>query len=131
MLPEPCWSLSIELPRRHVASVGQLLGELGFSIFEERARPRGACLIIYSASSADLHALQSALLERVPDGVSPEQLQFTLADVGSEWALEWTRHLQPVALTPSVTLYPNAPSGEPGVGELYLEPAFAFGFGEH
>jgi ribosomal protein L11 methyltransferase len=51
--------------------------------------------------------------------------------VAPGWALEWTKHLEPVALTPTLMLYPHRPPQAPAAGALYLEPAFAFGFGEH
>ena len=121
------WSLAIELPRRARGALTQRLAELGFSSLEEQAAPRGVRVIIYSSERAALVAVEHALRAAPP---SPE-LRFELAPVPPGWELEWTRHLTPVELTPSITLYPQRPTAPPRAGELYLEPAFAFGFGEH
>lgn len=132
MTLEPCWSLSLELGRRHLSAVTARLGELGFSSFEERPAALGACLVVYAARQEALEALRVALTRTLASlGVTPGQLRWRLAEVPTDWALEWTKHLEPVALTSTITLFPRRPEGTPGAGELYLEPAFAFGFGEH
>ena len=127
---EPCFSLAIDVPRRLLGSLAQRLAELGHPSFEERAAPRGARVLVYGASAEELGRLQRAL-EAPSSGVSSEELRFEIAEVAPDWALAWTAHLEPVALTPSITLHPRAPEGAPDAGALYLEPAFAFGFGEH
>ena len=121
------WSLAIELPRRARGALTQRLSALGFSSFEEQATPRGARVLIYASEREALVAVERALRAAPPSGA----LRFELAPVQPGWELEWTRHLTPVELTPSITLYPRRPTATPGPGELYLEPAFAFGFGEH
>lgn len=130
MNPEPCFSLSIDVPRRLLGSLAQRLAELGRSSFEERAAAGGARVLVYDASAEELGRLQRELAGP-SSGVLGAALRFEIAEVAPDWALAWTAHLQPVALTPSITLYPHAPQGAPDVGALYLEPAFAFGFGEH
>lgn len=130
MIPEPCFSLAIDVPRRLLGSLAQRLAELGHSSFEERAAAGGARVLVYDASAEVLGSLQRAL-EGPSSGALGAALRFELAEVAPDWALAWTAHLEPVALTPSITLYPRAPEGEPDAGALYLEPAFAFGFGEH
>jgi len=124
------WSLSIELPRRHRGWLEQRLAELGQTSFEEQSIPGGSRLIVYASSSAPLEQLRAALAAQNAAG-APRVSRFALAPVAPDWALRWTEHLEPVALTPSLTLYPSRPVAEPGPGELYLAPAFAFGFGEH
>jgi ribosomal protein L11 methyltransferase len=131
MTPENTWSLAIELPRRHLGGLIARLAELGFVSFEERRAARGVALIVHAEERSVLERLQSELLAIPGEGMSAGQLRFDLAAVPGDWALEWTRHLEPVALTPSVTLYPWRPTRPPTSGELFLEPAFAFGFGEH
>ncbi len=130
MTPEPFWSLAIELPRRHLAWLAQRLAAAGYASFEEQQAAAGVRVVVYATNPAALEALGAQLAPGSP-GIPPEKLHFTLAEVPSGWALEWTKHLTPVALTPAVTLYPSRPAGVPGPGELYIEPAFAFGFGEH
>lgn len=123
---ERFWSLSIELSRRHLRALTARLLELGFPSFEERPAAKGVSVIVYAASPSELDSLRDEL-RRVAGG----ELGFRLAEVAPGWALEWTRHLQPVALTPALTLFPHRPPQAPAPGALYLEPAFAFGFGEH
>jgi ribosomal protein L11 methyltransferase len=130
MNPEPCFSLSIEVPRRLIGLLARRLAELGRSSFEERAAAGGARVLVYDASAEELGRLQRALAGP-SSGALDGALRFEIAEVAPDWALAWTAHLEPVALTPSITLYPHAPQGTPEVGALYLEPAFAFGFGEH
>lgn len=126
------WSLLIELPRRHRAALSSRLSVLGFSTFEERGSRLGVAIVVYAATTAPLLGLRDALLAALPqDGVDPRALRCELREVPASWALEWTKHLGPVALTETLTLYPWRPERPPRAGELYLEPAFAFGFGEH
>jgi ribosomal protein L11 methyltransferase len=131
MTPEASWSLAISLSRRQLGGLVARLAELGFASFEERRAPAGVQLVVYAAERGALERLRGQLLVSAGPGVSASQLRFELAVVPAGWALEWTRHLEPVALTPSVMLYPSRPTRAPSAGELYLEPAFAFGFGEH
>lgn len=128
MTPPTCFSLSIRVPRRLLGELLQRLAELGHTTFEERAEAGAARLLIYDSSPAGLLALQQAVSQPAALGAA---LSFELEEVPPDWALAWTQHLEPVALTPSLTLYPHAPRGAPDAGALYLEPAFAFGFGEH
>jgi ribosomal protein L11 methyltransferase len=129
---ERYWSLSIELPRRHLEALSSRLLELGFPSFEERPAPRGVAVVVYSPDPNALDRLRRALLRVAASGERPMgELGFRLAEVAPGWALEWTKHLDPVALSPTLTVYPHRPTRAPAAGELYLEPAFAFGFGEH
>jgi ribosomal protein L11 methyltransferase len=125
------WSLGIEVRRRHVAWLGQQLAQLGHASFEERSVPGGARLIVYAPEPAALEQLREALLVALGATSPPPGVRFELSRVAPGWALEWTKYLEPVPLTPNLMLYPSRPEGPPGPGELYLTPAFAFGFGEH
>jgi ribosomal protein L11 methyltransferase len=130
--PSPSWSLVLELPRRHRASIAARLAELGFSSFEERSARLGIEIVVHAPTAAPLIGLRDALFRvAASDGIEPRQLRGELVEVPAAWALEWTKYLGPVALTPSLTLYPWRPAAPAQPGELYLEPAFAFGFGEH
>lgn len=129
---EPTWSLLVELPRRHLGPISAQLAALGFASFEERPAPVGVCLVVYAPTVAPLLALRDALLaDAAGAGIERRELSCELAEVPSSWALEWTKYLAPVALTPTLTLYPERPLHPPRPSELYIEPAFAFGFGEH
>jgi ribosomal protein L11 methyltransferase len=130
--PSPSWSLVLALPRRHRASVAARLSQLGFPSFEERSTRLGIEIVVHAPAAAALLVLRDALFRSVAsDGIEPRELRGELVEVPAAWALEWTKHLGPVALTPSLTLYPWRPAAPPHAGELFLEPAFAFGFGEH
>jgi ribosomal protein L11 methyltransferase len=130
MIAEGYWSLSIEVPRRRVEALTSWLLERGFASFEERTTPRGIAMIVYAVGPSSLERLRDDLL-RVAAGVGVGELGFRLAEVPADWAVAWTQHLEPVVLTPTLTACPYRPAGVPAAGELYLEPAFAFGFGEH
>jgi ribosomal protein L11 methyltransferase len=132
MTPEPSWSLLLELPRRHLEVLSARLLELGFPSFEERSSRLGVGVVVYAPTAAPLLALRDTLLESSSsDGIDRRQLRCELVAVPASWALEWIKHLGPVALTPTLTLYPWRPERALQPGELYLQPAFAFGFGEH
>jgi ribosomal protein L11 methyltransferase len=128
----PSLALGIELPPRHRGWLSDRLRELGFPAFEEQSRARSVRILIYHASESRLAEVEAALRQFARVSLPDVALQFSLERPDGAWALEWTRHLTPVQLTPSLRLYPAAPP--PGALDpraLYLEPAFAFGFGEH
>jgi ribosomal protein L11 methyltransferase len=128
----PSWSLVLGLPRRDRGSVAAQLVELGFPSFEERSARFGVEIVVHAPTQAPLLSLRDALLHGSSGGGRmPRELRAELVEVPVAWALEWTKYLGPVALTPTLPLYPWRPASPPRPGELYLEPAFAFGFGEH
>ena len=123
--------LSLELPRRDRDWLAAQLAQLGFSAFEERDRAGRTCLMVYDASRARLASLESALRASAAARRPAVVLGGWIELAASDWALRWTEYLEPVQLTPALTLYPSAPPARPAPGALYLAPAFAFGFGEH
>jgi ribosomal protein L11 methyltransferase len=48
-----------------------------------------------------------------------------------DWRTGWIEHLEPVQLGERLTLVPRAPGEKREPNTLYLQPALAFGFGEH
>lgn len=125
------YSLSIRLPRRDAAWLATELGALGFQAFEERRAAPGVCVIVYDSDEARLKRTRAALERRGRQHTPPVELACAIAPLEAGWEVAWTAHLEPVQLTPALRLLPHAPSGPRQPGELYLEPAFAFGFGEH
>jgi ribosomal protein L11 methyltransferase len=118
--------LTIEAPSRSSDLLLRTLAALGHTAFEERARPHGVALLVYASQRAELEALRAQLERRIAG------LGFELAVVDPGWAVSWTEHLDPVQLTPALRVVPSAvPAGGRPPGTLHLEPAFAFGFGEH
>jgi ribosomal protein L11 methyltransferase len=97
----------------------------------------GTAAIVYGSESA-LTALQAQLAATAPARAG---LRMQLSPVDETWRTAWVEHLQPVQLTPSVTLVPaTAGVGDCSTGQtdgaafgrsLVLLPALAFGFGEH
>lgn len=124
-------SLTIELPGEQVGWLSARLAELGFAAFEEQACAAGARIIVYDISEERLTATAASLKALAEQQGIARALRFELGQLAGDWALAWTRHLEPVELTERLTLFPHAPAAAPRAGELYLEPAFAFGFGEH
>lgn len=124
-------SLTIELPAEDVEWLSARLGELGFAAFEEQAAPGGARVIIYDVSEARLTLARDRLKMMAEAPGASRELRFEIGQPGGDWALAWTQHLEPVSLAEGVTLFPHAPARARRPGELYLKPAFAFGFGEH
>lgn len=125
------WVLEIEVRSDATAWVAACLVKLGFSAFEERTSAHGTLLLVYADAERRLCELASALRARAREAVQAPELSCAISRLGSDWQLAWTRHLTPVQLTPRLRLIPRAPAGSPLPSELYLEPAFAFGFGEH
>jgi len=128
---ETYFCLEITLPHRDRDWLAEQLAPRGFSAFEERSRPGGACLVIYAQSRAELERVAAELRAGARARRAGLALGCRLELAPDDWALGWTAYLQPVQLTPSLTLHPSAPGAVPDPNALYLEPAFAFGFGEH
>ncbi|MET0410038.1 MAG: 50S ribosomal protein L11 methyltransferase [Polyangiaceae bacterium] len=121
-----CFCLTIEVSERSSERVMLALIDLGHTAFEERSRAQGVALLVYAAERTELESLRARLEQRVSG------LGFELAAVDPSWAVAWTEHLDPVQLTPALRVVPSAVPAEGRLpGTLHLEPAFAFGFGEH
>lgn len=118
------WSLAIDAPHAAAAAVPARLEALGFPAFEEQDLPQGTRFIVYADATAQLLRAEQVLAQSAG-------LECRIAPLDSSWRLAWTEHLEPVQLTPRLTLVPRPPAGQLREGELYLEPALAFGFGEH
>ncbi len=130
-LMEAHLSLTIESSAEHTPWLSRRLTELGFAAFEEQASERGIRLIVYDPSEQRLRDVQRVLEQSARQRSPRPRLEFEIAKTTSDWALAWTDHLEPVQLTASLTLFPQVPTRAPGPSEIYLKPAFAFGFGEH
>lgn len=128
---ETYFFLEITLPHRGRAWLAEQLAPRGFPAFEERSRPGGACLVIYAQSRPELERVAAELRAAAQARHPALSLGCRIELAPGDWALGWTQYLQPVQLTASLTLHPNAPPAVPDPDALYLEPAFAFGFGEH
>jgi ribosomal protein L11 methyltransferase len=123
--------LSIALPSALTLQVTALLARLGHTALEERASALGTTLLVYGQDPSELERARVAIERTLTDsGVAAPSCALTPVD--PSWSLAWTEHLDVVQLTPNLRVVPSAlPSAGRAAGELYLEPAFAFGFGEH
>lgn len=95
-------------------------------------RPGGE-VCAYSDTEAELELWATQLDEQFGSG-----LEVAKRPLGEEWKVAWARALGPIAVTPSLRIEPWDSTCDMGTGtsdagpmRLYLEPAFAFGFGEH
>jgi ribosomal protein L11 methyltransferase len=124
------------VPRRRFEWLATRLATLGFSAFEEQDCERGARVVVYaddaSGTARATLARVAAQLERdLAEGGPEAGASFSVAPVASGWSTEWTKHLGSVELTDRLTVVAGSAPARPRAGRLYLEPAFAFGFGEH
>lgn len=124
------WSLTVHTVEARATWFEQRLRELGFAAMERRDAPGARVALLVYDTSREVLMRAARTLEDAADG-DAGGARVEIAPLGSEWRLAWTQHLVPVRLTPHVTLVPHAPRAKPQPSELYLEPAFAFGFGEH
>jgi ribosomal protein L11 methyltransferase len=105
------------------------LDELGCRASEERRDESTALLLAYAEIDAELSIWERALSQLfASEKVLP---WIECKPLGREWELDWTRHLETVQLTNTLRVHPREPATAPEASELFLAPAFAFGFGEH
>lgn len=123
--------LRIELAPRELPWLREQLTLLGSPVFEEQRQGHRARLLVYDQDDGRLAELAHALQRGAAAAKPAVALGCSIAAVQQDWALSWTEHLQPVQLTPSLLLHPSRGDGGAQPGVLFLEPAFAFGFGEH
>lgn len=118
--------ITIQFSERSRELLTRALATLGHDAFEERTTPRGSALLVYAREREELARLRARLEACVPG------LSFELALVDPSWAVSWTAYLDPVQLTSTLRIVPSAvPAEGRAPGTLHLEPAFAFGFGDH
>lgn len=126
-----CYCLSIECAPERGEAVSCWLVECGFEAIEERETPERVQLFVYGEDQAVLQRAATALAgQRVAAGQGPAP-EIAVSEMDPSWRLAWTKYLQPVQVTRNVVVVPSAPPETRVAGELYLEPALAFGFGEH
>ncbi len=123
--------LRIQLSPRQLPWLGERLAQRGFPVFEEQRHAGHALLLLYEQSEQRLVELARALRQDAAAAQPAVSLRLDLGQAQQDWALRWTEYLEPVRLTDELTLYPSRGDGSAQPGALFLEPAFAFGFGEH
>jgi ribosomal protein L11 methyltransferase len=116
--------LEVRCAKHPPTRVSERLLELGCGAVDER--PDHA-LLAYASSDAELLALVDVLRAEFPG------LEVELRPIDVDWALEFSRSLEPTPLTKTLWVAPANKADRVPEGRhcLLLEPAFAFGFGEH
>jgi ribosomal protein L11 methyltransferase len=126
----------VHVPHDAAEDVAAWLVEAGAGgvVHLEEALPSEARLDVYGESARALRGLAAKvrarlLAERVEGRA---RVNAAPASVGA-WETEWMRHLVPVPVSAALTLVPTTWAGAlPERGRVvWLEPAMAFGFGEH
>ncbi len=133
-MTSPVYSLCVQLPEAAADWLDDWLLARGFAAIEERDAESGRLQrVVYDESDTKLRLVVAALQVEVgPRG----GLHWSIEAVESRWELGWTEHLRVEQLTPRLRVRPAYLPPEPGAAdgserELVLEPALAFGFGEH
>lgn len=108
-------------------AASDLLSELGCVALD--ARPGGE-LAVYAATESELASWTRRLQDELAQSVAVERVP-----LDESWKLDWARALEPVQVTPNLRIAPFDAAAEPSppadTKTLWLEPAFAFGYGEH
>lgn len=131
MAAEDYWCLCVEVAAAERDPLVAWLAQRGHCAFEERDGAQGVQVLLYDASERALARLEASIQADYASR-SPSAPRCALSRVDPSWSLRWTDYLEPVQLTPRLRLVPTAaPASGARPDALYLEPAFAFGFGEH
>ncbi len=128
------FQLEIRAPQDAANRVAAWLVEQGAGGAVQEDFPPEARLLAYGADRARLARLGAAIgqrlrLEGTPCRVTVRPAKAALAS----WETEWMRHLRPVRISRSLTLWPMTapmPAATRGV-VVRLAPSMAFGFGDH
>jgi ribosomal protein L11 methyltransferase len=124
---EPRSYLSVRVGPEQLDAVSGLLTEAGCVAID--ARPEGE-LCAYAAREAELDDWTERLRQRFGNALGIRKIP-----LGDEWKVDWVKALEPIDITPTLRIEPLDPGRARATpttgGRLVLEPAFAFGFGEH
>lgn len=124
-------ALTLLLSRAEGERISERLSELGCEALELRPEGGGMRLLIYAQTETELDALVPWLRQNAPGKAIGR------TSTSADWELEWTKYLEPFAVNDTLTVYPrprlDAHGSErpPTSNEIVLQPALAFGFGEH
>jgi len=116
--------LEIRCSRDLTSGVSDLLTGLGCIALEECS---DGSVFAYADTNAELSNFAVALQTEFESQVSCQ-----LVAIESDWQLAFTQNLQAIELTPTLWVEPKGLARAPsGIRRIVLEPAFAFGYGEH
>jgi len=132
--------LEIHVSSEVAEDVAGWLVELGAGGVEEQPGAADSRLVTYGEDRTALGGLGQRVRERLRSlGIGARARVRQAPALLSTWDTEWMRYLEPVRISPTLTLVPTTRSGagSPPRGDVppgravVLEPAMAFGFGEH
>lgn len=125
--------LSMVVPSPLAEGVGRLLVLAGAGAVEEAEQGNDTELVVYSERRTALVRIArraSGALRKA--GIRLSANIHAAPRTASGWDRQWQGALSPVRISPTLELVPTR--GEPALraaDQVLLEPAFAFGFGEH
>lgn len=130
----PLYELALGVRAAHADEAAQWLAARGAPGLEERAKRGGVEVVLYGEDRAKLVRL-GAEARRELSAVFPLSTEVRAADeTRAAWRSAWAEHLTPQRLTRRLVAVPTT-SSTPRIPRtsraILLEPALAFGFGEH
>lgn len=130
----PLYELALGVSASHADEAAQWLAARGAPGLEERPVRGGVEVVLYGEDRAHLTRLGAAA-RRALSASFPLALEVRAADEArTAWRSAWAEHLAPQRLTRRLVAVPttsNTPRLSRTSRAILLEPAMAFGFGEH
>jgi ribosomal protein L11 methyltransferase len=128
------YELALGVREAHIDEIVAWLSEQGAPGLEERPTPGGIEVVLYGEDRRGLARL-AALARRELSPAHPLTAEVRAADaMRAAWRSAWAEHLVPQRLTSRLIAVPTtsaAPRSSRSSRAILLEPALAFGFGEH
>jgi ribosomal protein L11 methyltransferase len=126
--------LVLRVPPEAADVAGALLVEEGAGGAVQEELPHEARVACFGEDAAALERLGEAVKNRLREGDVRVTYRVARAPRAFDgWATGWTKRLVPVRVSDTLWLVPTgmAAPAEAGSNVVWLEPALAFGFGEH
>jgi ribosomal protein L11 methyltransferase len=131
--PPALFQLELRVPLEAAEPAGALLVEEGMGAAVLDEQPREAKVTCYGEDRSALVRAAESVKSRLAAGGIRARVRVNRAPRALDgWRTEWTRDLKAVRISPTLWLVPTTAEEprEPGT-VVRLEPALAFGFGEH
>ena len=130
----PLWRLVVRVAPEDAEVAGALLVQEGEGGAVEESLPHEAHVACFGEDRAELERLGAEVKKRLGDGGIRAACKVARAPRAFDsWRTEWTEQLEPIRISARTWLVPTGsrPVAEAARKAVWLEPAFAFGFGEH
>jgi ribosomal protein L11 methyltransferase len=121
------------VPAEHAEDVGAWLVEGGAGGVALEPRADRVDVVVYGEERGPLEALARAVRTEL-HALGARATVRTAPPETAGWETSWIEHLEPVELTPDLVVVPTTvlePRVREGARVVRLEPAMAFGFGDH